>query len=179
MPIWPKPVAATDMRYLIAAGLLNVILFGGYAFSTPTLAPQPSDIHFSLLDGRRLSLAQLHGRPVIVTFWATSCASCVKEIPQLRQLYQQYSAQGLEIIAVAMPYDRPDYVLTMTRQYQLPYAVALDIDGRLAHAFGDVSVSPMHFLIAPDGRIMQQQTGKLDIAKTEHWLHTFINTTKD
>ncbi len=41
------------------------------------------DTTFTTITGEHITLKALHGKPVLVTFWATSCASCVKEIPDL------------------------------------------------------------------------------------------------
>jgi len=109
-----------------------------------------------------------------VTFWATNCASCIKEIPQLIELYQRYHSKGLEIIAVAMSYDPPNHVLETSKALQLPYPVALDMQSENAHAFGDVSLTPTTFLIAPDGTIALQKTGLLDINEVKTQLSTFI-----
>lgn len=82
----------------------------------------------------------LHGKPLIITFWATSCPSCVKEIPHLIALYEQYHPQGIEIIAIAMTYDPPNRVVSMTQEKKLPYHVVLDIKGgiwrKLSVTFG-------------------------------------------
>ena len=128
---------------------------------------------FSTITGKKIALHELRGKPVIVTFWATSCASCVKEIPHLIELYQQYHDQGLEIIAVAMAYDPPNHVLDMSKALNLPYHVALDMQSENAHAFGDVSLTPTTFLIAPDGAIALQKTGLFDVNEIKNQLSIF------
>lgn len=128
---------------------------------------------FSTITGKKITLHELRGKPVIVTFWATSCASCIKEIPHLIALYQQYHDKGLEIIAVAMAYDPPNHVLDMSKSLQLPYHVALDMQSENAHAFGDVSLTPTTFLIAPDGSIALHKTGLFDINEIKAQLLNF------
>jgi peroxiredoxin len=135
------------------------------------IAPETT---FSTITGKKIALSELRGKPVIVTFWATDCASCIKEIPQLITLYQQYHQQGLEIIAVAMTYDPPNHVLDMAKALQLPYYVALDMQAENAHAFGDVSLTPTTFLIAPDGAIVLQKTGLFDLIDMKKQLSNFI-----
>lgn len=129
---------------------------------------------FSTITGKKIALQDLRGKPVIVTFWATDCASCIKEIPHLIELYQRYHNQGLEIIAVAMAYDLPNHVLDMTKAQQLPYHVALDMQSENAHAFGDVSLTPTTFLIAPDGSIALQKTGLFDLPEMNSQLSKYI-----
>ena len=131
------------------------------------------DTTFSTIAGQKIVLSELRGKPIIVTFWATDCASCIKEIPQLIELYQRYHAKGLEIIAVAMAYDPPNHVIDMSKAQQLPYHVVLDMQSENAHAFGDVSLTPTTFLIAPDGSITLHKTGLFDMTEMNSQLSLF------
>lgn len=126
-------------------------------------SPQAPDIVVTTLRGERMQLQELRGRPVLVNFWSISCASCVEEIPRLSALYSELATRGLEIIAINMPYDPPSHVLAMSRGKQIPYPVALDIHGEAARAFGDVRLTPTSFLVSPQGRVVEQQTGALDL----------------
>jgi peroxiredoxin len=128
---------------------------------------------FSTITGKKIVLSELRGKPVIVTFWATDCASCIQEIPHLIELYRQYHDKGLEIIAFAMAYNPPNHVLEFTKTQQLPYHVALDMQAENAHAFGDVSLTPTTFLIDPDGQIALQKTGLFDLTEIKTQLSTF------
>jgi thiol-disulfide isomerase/thioredoxin len=101
-----------------------------------------------------------------VSFWATTCAACIEELPHLIALYQELAPKGLQIVAVAMAYDPPDRVVAMRETQGIPYPIALDIDARIARAFGDISVTPTTFLIAPDGRVMTHTSGQMDIGAT-------------
>jgi peroxiredoxin len=136
-------------------------------------ATKAPDVTFTTITGKKIALKELRGKPVIVTFWATDCPSCIKEIPHLIDLYTQYHQQGLEIIAVAMYYDPPNHVVTMTGDQQLPYHVALDLKAEIAHAFGDVQLIPSTFLITPDGLIVLKKTGAFDPAEIKTRIETF------
>ena len=81
----------------------------------------PPEVEFVLLDGRKISLSALRGRPVLVSFWATSCPPCVEELPDLLRLYRDLHPQGFELIAVAAPYDPPTRVQTFAADHALPY----------------------------------------------------------
>ena len=102
---------------------------------------------------------------MLVTFWATTCSSCVREIPHLIRLYDELAPQGLEIIGIAMDYDPPNRVLAMRKARNMPYPVALDIHADAARAFGNVRLTPTSFLIAPDGRIAYRKIGRMDMAR--------------
>lgn len=117
---------------------------------------------FHLLDGRTLTLSQLQGKVLLVNFWATTCASCVKEMPQLVQMHQRFAARGLETLAVAMSYDPPEWVANFVRTRQLPFTVALDREGRLAHDWGEVKLTPTTFIVDRQGRIVKRYVGPPD-----------------
>jgi peroxiredoxin len=132
------------------------------------------EVTFTTITGQKIALKALRGKPVIVTFWATDCPACIKEIPHLIDLYSQYHEKGLEIIAVAMYYDPPSHVVAMTQARQLPYPVALDLTAGHAHAFGDVRLTPSTFLITPAGDIDLYKTGTFDLAEMQAHLETLI-----
>jgi len=134
----------------------------------------PKQTEFVLLDGSKLSLQALRGRPVLVSFWATTCVPCVDELPDLIRLYQEWHGLGFELIAVAMPYDPPSLVQKFAQRYALPYPVALDIDGKVTSAFGGVPYVPAAFLIAPNGNVELSYTGRLDIAKTRRIIVKYL-----
>ncbi len=143
-----------------AIALVGVL---AYVWFTPSgLKPAPK-LSVTTLSGEKVSLQQLQGRPVLVTFWATTCPGCVKEMPHLVELYNELGPQGLEIIGLAMAYDPEEQVREMVRLKQLPYKVALDSNGAAAQAFGDVKLTPTTFLIGPNGRIVQQKLGEIDM----------------
>lgn len=150
----------------IVFGLFALLLVGAlaYVWLSPGGLKQAPAVTLQSIDGTKLSTAELLGKPLLVTFWATSCTSCVKEIPHLIELYQEFSPQGLQMIAVAMDYDPPNHVVAMRNNRQIPYPIALDINGTTAKAFGEVRLTPTSFLIAPDGRIVKQKIGELDMA---------------
>jgi peroxiredoxin len=141
--------------------------------ATGPQGPAP-DVSFQLIDGRRLHLSRLEGRPVLVTFWSTTCGLCIREMPDLVRLYEQLGPRGLEIVGVAMPYDRPDHVVAMARRKGLNYPVALDIDGEVVRAFGEIRGTPTSFLIDPDGNIRFRRFGPLDPRHLEEQLERML-----
>jgi peroxiredoxin len=127
-------------------------------------APQ---VVFTSIEGEKLTTADLRGRVVLVNFWATDCAVCVKEMPRLVQTYASYKEQGLELIAVAMRHDPPNYVLDYTEKNKLPFKVALDPMGKLAEAFDDVKLTPTTIVIDKRGNIVERILGEPDFKKLE------------
>lgn len=146
---------------LTVPALVLFVALGWLWLAPPVLRTSP-DLTLQGIDGTVLRLADYRGRPLLVTFWSTSCADCIREIPLLSGLYRELAPRGLEIIGIAMNYDPPSEVLAMRERRNIPYPVALDLNRDAARAFGDVRVTPTTFLIAPDGRIVYHRSGALD-----------------
>lgn len=156
-----------------AVFLIGIVLIAIWYWKPHQSIAAP-DVTFTNLTGKKIELVNLQGKPVIVTFWATDCASCIKEIPHLIELYNQFHPKGLEIIAVAMYYDPPNHVVNMAKAKQLPYDVALDLKAEHAFAFGQVQLTPSTFLISPSGRIVMQKIGEFDMPKMKYQLTNLI-----
>ncbi len=122
------------------------------------------------MNGELIALESLRGKVVMVNFWATSCATCVQEMPEMVETYKKYSDRGLEFIAVAMSYDPPSYVLNYAESRQLPFKVALDTDGQAAKSFGDVKLTPTTFVIGKDGAILKRYVGIPEFASMHQLL---------
>ena len=147
---------------LIAAAVLVVAGALFYALMEKPSAPAST---FTTLEGKQITLKDLRGQIVLVNFWATSCPGCIKKMPDMIETYNQYKGRGFEVIAVAMSYDPPNYVASFVKTRQLPFPVALDVNGEHARAFGNVQVTPTTFLIGKDGSILENKLGDFDFVK--------------
>lgn len=154
----------STISILVIAAL---IVTAAWYWQTQTVRTAP-DVRFKTIKGETIRLAELRGKPTLVTFWATDCPGCIEEMPHLIDLHQQYSQTGLSIIAVAMHYDPPNHVLAMAESKQLPYSIALDPTSELAQAFGDVQLTPTTFLIDRTGNIVMQKVGVFDLSDMQH-----------
>ncbi|HHH43852.1 MAG TPA: TlpA family protein disulfide reductase [Gammaproteobacteria bacterium] len=155
-----------QLKHLLASVLFLALVGGlGSLWLAPAGITQVPDITVTTLQGQEMNLAELRGRPLLVTFWASTCRSCLREMPHLTALYQELAPRGLEVLGIAMAYDPPNRVVEVSKARQIPYPLALDIDSAAATAFGDVSVTPSTFLIAPDGQVVLQQNGALDMTE--------------
>ncbi len=149
---WLKPA-------LIGAAVVAIAAIGYSSLARSTPAP---DVTFIDIKGQKISSQSLRGKVVMVNFWATSCVTCVKEMPQMVDTYNKFKGQGMEFVAVAMKYDAPNYVLNYAETNRLPFTVALDSGGDIAKAFGDVTLTPTTFLIDKDGKIIKRYVGEPD-----------------
>ena len=127
---------------------------------------------FVLLDGSSLRTEQLQGKVTLVNFWATSCTTCVAEMPELIATHQKYKDRGYDTLAVAMSYDPPAYVVNFAQSRQLPFKVAIDNTGANAKAWGDVKLTPTTYLVNKRGEIVKRYVGTPDFAE----LHRLIET---
>ena len=125
---------------------------------------------FVLLDGSTLRTEQLQGKVTLVNFWATSCTTCVAEMPEIVATYEKYQGKGYETLAVAMSYDPPAYVVNFTESRKLPFKVAIDNTGANAQAWGEVKLTPTTYLLNKRGEIVKRYVGAPDFAE----LHRLI-----
>ena len=144
------------IQIMLLLALLGIVLYGALNWLKKETAPA---VTFKTISGEEITTASLHGKVVLVNFWATSCGPCKAEMPQLTATYNKYKANGLELVAVAMSYDPPQQVQHYAQDYALPFKVAVDVDGKLASAFGEVSMTPTTFLIDKHGQILKRYTG--------------------
>jgi peroxiredoxin len=148
---------------LAIAGLLTFVLAG---------KPQPAPaVKFSMLSGEVVNTADLKGKVTLINFWATSCVTCVKEMPQISATHEKFKARGYDTIAVAMEYDPPNYVKNYAERNKLPFKVALDARGEIAKSFGDIRLTPTTFIVDKRGNIVKSFLGEPNFAE----LHGLID----
>ena len=117
-----------------------------------------------LLDGKPFTTEAMKGKVTLVNFWATSCTTCVAEMPQMISTYQKFSPQGFDTVAVAMSYDPPAFVVNFAESRKLPFKVAIDNTGAVAKAWGDVKLTPTTYLVNKKGEIVKRYVGTPDFA---------------
>ena len=123
---------------------------------------QAPQARFIALAGGTFSTADLQGKVVLVNFWATSCVTCVAEMPKMVETWKRFAPRGYEMVAVAMSYDHPNAVAEFAQRRALPFRVALDTGGAVARAFGNVRVTPTTYLLDRRGRVVAKYVGEPD-----------------
>lgn len=151
-----RPGGLTIIQTMAILAVVGLTLFFALSMFKKESAPP---VTFKTLSGEQISTESLKGKVVMVNFWATSCTTCIQEMPEMVDTYKKYREQGLEFIAVAMSYDPPNYVLNYATTRELPFKVALDTDGQVAKSFGDVKLTPTTFVIGKDGVILKRYVG--------------------
>lgn len=148
---------------------LGVVCAAGLVLAGCSQSAAPAST-FVLLDGTQQTTQDLRGKVVLVNFWATSCVTCVAEMPELVSTYEKYRSRGYETLAVAMSYDPPSYVVNFAETRKLPFKVAIDNTGAVAKAWGDVRITPTTYLVNKRGEIVRTYVGAPDFAQ----LHQLI-----
>lgn len=154
-------------RALILAALLLVgaVVAASFFGLLPSTKVEQPRAQFQTLTHGAIDLAGLRGKPVLVTFWATTCTICLSEMPELVKLYQRHRARGFELVAVAMPYDAAWLVAEYATSRALPFPVALDAKGEAVKAFGSIDGTPTAFLLDKQGRVVERIRGRPDFGR--------------
>jgi peroxiredoxin len=153
--------------YAVAIALALAVGVGVYLNAGVSAAPAST---FVLLDGSKKTTEDLKGKVTLVNFWATSCVTCVAEMPKVIATYDKYKGQGYDTLAVAMSYDPPAYVVNFAETRKLPFKVAIDNTGAVAQAWGDVKLTPTTYVVNKRGEIVKRYVGEPDFAE----LHKLI-----
>jgi peroxiredoxin len=163
-------------KVLYGAAAAAVLAIGAalYLGAGGDAAPQST---FVLLDGSSKTTADLKGRVTLVNFWATSCVTCVAEMPKIIATYDKYQSKGYDTLAVAMSYDPPSYVVNYAQTRKLPFKVAIDNTGAVARAWGDVQLTPTTFLVNKRGEIVKRYVGEPDFGQLHQLIEKLLAET--
>ena len=153
-----KP-ARTFAAVIVAAALA---LGGWLAFEGLGSSESVPKVGYTLLDGTKSTTEQLRGKVVLINFWATSCTTCMHEMPQIVATHEKFKARGYDTLAVAMSYDPPAYVMAYAESRKLPFGVAIDNTGAIATSFGNVQLTPTSVLVNKRGEIVKRIVGEPD-----------------
>ncbi len=121
------------------------------------------------LNGGPVRESDLRGRPVLVHFWALSCAACKEQLPRVAELRGRF--ERLEVISVHTPLSvedmNDDRVEDAVRAFELGFPVALDgDDGALADAY-HVHLTPSYFVFDGQGRLRHYHAGPQALSPVE------------
>lgn len=114
-------------------------------------APELSKHRGWLNTDRPLTLTALRGKVVLLDFWATSCAPCVKALPRLAALHAQHAAKGFELVSIAMP---SDDLPAFLKQHPPGGGIHAIDDDDAAQSIYRIDRFPNYWLIARDGTIL-------------------------
>lgn len=115
------------------------------------------EIAGKLLSGKPFDMAAKDGKVVLVVFWATWCPPCRREIPVIKKLYEEYHADGLEVIGISL--DKEKGVLEkFIADEEIPWENMLntdtDVDGMSMQEYYVLDGIPVQILIGRDGVVV-------------------------
>lgn len=109
------------------------------------------------LEGKEVSLEDYRDDVVILTFWATWCGACHKQIPALREIHKNYSGKGVTILAVSLDFDNEKRVREFVKEEKIDYPILLGTL-KLAERYG-VRGIPATWIIDKQGQLYKQFLG--------------------
>jgi len=160
---------------LAGAAVAAIAVAAGVFFSSGSSAAPAST--FVLLNGSKQTTEDLKGKVTLVNFWATSCVTCVAEMPKVIDTYNKYQARGYDTLAVAMQYDPPSYVVNFAETRKLPFKVAIDNTGAVAQAWGDVKLTPTTYIVNKQGQIVKRYVGEPDFNELHRLIEKLLAET--
>lgn len=161
-------------RILYLASIFAAAAVVGWMLFLPagdTTAPETT---FVLLDGSQKRTSDFKGKVTLVNFWATSCTTCVAEMPRIIDTFNKYQLRGFDTVAVAMSYDPPSYVVNFSETRKLPFKVAIDNTGAVAKAWGDVRLTPTTYVVNKQGEIVKRYIGEPNFAELHRLIETLL-----
>jgi len=147
--------------------------------ASSTAAPEPGllgpapQVELSSLDGRRLKLSSFRGRVVLLNFWATWCAPCRTEIPELNGLQHDLEASGLTVVGVSWD-DSADSVREFQKEIPQDYTVLLGGED-VQDKFAGIRSLPTTYIIDREGNVRQRIIGARDRTQFEAALKPVID----
>lgn len=142
------------------------------AIKNTAIGATPPPFSLKLANGKTVNLNQFKGKYVLIDFWASWCAPCRAENPNLLKAYKKYQTKGLEILSISIDEDKKDWQ-DAVKQDKLPWSQAVDTRGWKAPVAVDYGIKsiPANFLIGPDGTIVAKNLRGADLDK---WLKTIF-----
>ena len=138
------------------------------------------NIAFSMPDtnGEVHTLSQHAGKWVVVNYWATSCAPCIKEIPQLMKFHEMHKDHDAVVLGVNFEDISLGWLKDFMESMSVSYPVLLTDPSRQVTPFGVISVLPTTFIISPGGELVAQQVGAVTAIDLEVFIKRQIEAGK-
>ncbi len=120
--------------------------------------------------GGQLALASLRGKPLLINFWATWCAPCVREMPEIDRFHREFGPRGWQVLGLAI--DSPAPVRDFLARVKVGFAIGLaGLDGTdLLHGLGNPQGGlPFSVMINAQGGLLKRKMGETRFDELAAW----------
>lgn len=128
------------------------------AKSEPIVGQPAPDFELTLIDGTKVTSAQLKGQVVVLNFWATWCVPCRAELPTLDRYYSIQGKHGLKVFAITTENSLP-----LARLKGLFNAMSIPAVRRIKGPYGPLTGVPTNFIIDRAGKVRYAKAGAFDL----------------
>jgi thiol-disulfide isomerase/thioredoxin len=157
-------------KQMLLLGLIFISYFGLAQEAQIAKKDQLPSVEVKSLDGKKINVKDLsnNGKPIIISFWATWCKPCVKELSTIAEVYEQWQKEtGVKLVAVSVDDSRSSSkVAPLVDGKSWDYEVLLDLNGDLKRAM-NVNEVPHMFIVNGNGEIVWQHTSFADGGEIE------------
>lgn len=138
--------------------LLSLIIVMASFVVAQAATKVPDFILRSVPDKKEINIKDYRGKVVLITFWATWCGPCIKEIPSLNSLQEVYGGQGFSVLGISMDQGGARIVEKMMKRTSINYPIVMD-NQKVSKSFGGIFGIPASFLVDRSGNIIKRYTG--------------------
>lgn len=158
-----KHLLSFIMKIIFEISICLTLLFSQISCSSEEKKSQTTGSDYkpfviSQLNGEILNSDSLAGKVVLVDYWATWCAPCIKEVPGYNDLYEKYKDENFVFLAICMDSGNAEKIEPFLNEFLIKYPVYVG-NSEVRAAFGDIPAYPTTFVLDQMGKIQKQYIG--------------------
>jgi peroxiredoxin len=170
--VWLKTAPRLGIGALVLALLLGCGVVAGALGGASTTGERAPNFELTTLQGQRLALTDLAGKPVVLNFWASWCAPCRAEMPVFEKTYRAYEDRGVVFVGAAVEDDVMS-ASEFARHLGITYPLGLDEGGTIARDYRLLGL-PGTMFISRDGTLMRRWSGVLDKRQLSQFVEEIV-----